>query len=96
MREGAPSRPTEGTQLTAAEAWDYLAGGEARRCWSRLRRVLYRVSGGSVQSRDNSCGSVQSPDNPAAPWKGYDPPQAALPDSLAPYTVAPDAFARNS
>lgn len=71
----------EGMTLTAAEAWDYLAADEARRCRSRFKRVLYRVSGGALQSCDNY---------PGAAWQGYSQAQTALPGA-DPYTVAPDA-----
>lgn len=78
-------RYRKGMQLSAAEAWDYLAADEARRCWSRLKRVLYRVSGGALQSCDNY---------PGAAWQDYSQTQTALPGT-DPYTVAPDAPGEN-
>lgn len=41
----------EGMQLDAQEAWDYLAGGEGRRCFTENTKDLIRIHGGEPEVR---------------------------------------------
>ena len=64
--------------LNAEEAWDYLAGGEERRCLSATRSTRYRVRKGRLEWSDGFGWFTHA-------YRGE-----GMPPRLAPYAIAPD------